>query len=148
MQPLTFKPESNEKLSENGVIATRTMNTLLHVFEAYTELYRVTGEQKVAEKLKEMLYCFCENVYHKERHRLEVFFDKDYKARIPTFVLYNVKKLKRQLSCLFLFAGFIVRRKGIYGKSLVVGIPTDMISRRHGSLTRAWMCCKTWRMMR
>ena len=77
-----FKPESNEKLSENGVIATRTMNTLLHVFEAYTELYRVTGEQKVAEKLKEMLYCFCENVYHKERHRLEVFFDKDYKSLI------------------------------------------------------------------
>ncbi len=79
---MDFKPESNEKLSENGVIATRTMNTLLHVFEAYTELYRVTGEQKVAEKLKEMLYCFYENVYHKERHRLEVFFDKDYKSLI------------------------------------------------------------------
>ena len=31
-----FKPESNEKLSENGVLADKTMNTLLHVFEAYT----------------------------------------------------------------------------------------------------------------
>lgn len=77
-----FCPESNEKLSENGVIATRTMNTLLHVFEAYTELYRVTGEKKVADKLKEMLKCFYEEVYHKERHRLEVFFDKDYKSLI------------------------------------------------------------------
>ncbi len=38
-----FKPESNEKLSENGVMAEKTMNTLLHVLEAYTELYRVTG---------------------------------------------------------------------------------------------------------
>lgn len=75
-----FSPESNEKLSENGVIATRTMNTLLHVFEAYTELYRVTGEKKVAEKLKEMLGYFYNDVYHKERHRLEVFFDKDYKS--------------------------------------------------------------------
>lgn len=28
-----FKPESNEKLSENGVMAEKTMNTLLHVFE-------------------------------------------------------------------------------------------------------------------
>lgn len=36
-----FKPESNEKLSENGVLADKTMNTLLHVFEAYTELYRI-----------------------------------------------------------------------------------------------------------
>lgn len=77
-----FGPESNEKLSENGVIATRTMNTLLHVFEAYTELYRVTGEEKVAAKLKTMLECFYEDVYHKERHRLEVFFDKDYKSLI------------------------------------------------------------------
>ena len=29
-----FQPESNEKLSENGVLADKTMNTLLHVFEA------------------------------------------------------------------------------------------------------------------
>ena len=26
---------------KNGVLADKTMNTLLHVFEAYTELYRV-----------------------------------------------------------------------------------------------------------
>lgn len=37
-----FQLEENDKLSENGVIAEKTMNTLLHVFEAYTEFYRVT----------------------------------------------------------------------------------------------------------
>ncbi len=36
-----WQPESNEKLSENGVMATRTMNTLLHVMEGYTGLFRV-----------------------------------------------------------------------------------------------------------
>lgn len=77
-----FKPESNEKLSENGVIATRTMNTLLHVFEAYTELYRVTKDERVAKKLKEMLDRFYEDVYHQERHRLEVFFDDSYNSLI------------------------------------------------------------------
>ena len=77
-----FKPESNEKLSENGVIATRTMNTLLHVFEAYTELYRVTKEPKVAEKLKEILDRFYEDVYNPDRHRLEVFFDDSYTSLI------------------------------------------------------------------
>ncbi len=41
-----FKPESNEKLSENGVLASRTMNTTLHVLEAYTEYYRVTKNAK------------------------------------------------------------------------------------------------------
>ena len=77
-----FKPESNEKLSENGIIATRTMNTLLHVFEAYTELYRVTKEAKVAEQLNAMLVRFYENVYNKERHRLEVFFNDAYESLI------------------------------------------------------------------
>ena len=47
--PGDFKPESNEKLSENGVLADKTMNTLLHVFEAYTELYRVSGDEKSAQ---------------------------------------------------------------------------------------------------
>jgi len=32
-----FEPEDNDKLSENGVMAEKTMNTLLHVMEAYTE---------------------------------------------------------------------------------------------------------------
>lgn len=34
---IAFCPVANDKLSENGVMADRTMNTLLHVLEAYTE---------------------------------------------------------------------------------------------------------------
>ena len=33
-----FKPNVNDKLSENNIIADKTMNTLLHICEAYTEL--------------------------------------------------------------------------------------------------------------
>lgn len=36
-QSREFKSIANDKLSENGVMADRTMNTLLHVLEAYTE---------------------------------------------------------------------------------------------------------------
>lgn len=71
-----FKPVDNEKLSENGVIAEKTMNTLLHVFEAYTELYRVTKDKEVAAKLEWILDTFAEKVYHPKLHRQEVFFDK------------------------------------------------------------------------
>ena len=42
---IDFCPADNDKLSENGVLADRTMNTLLHVFEAYTELLRVSGDE-------------------------------------------------------------------------------------------------------
>lgn len=77
-----FKPESNEKLSENGVLADKTMNTLLHVFEAYTELYRVSKETKVKERLMWIMDVFADKVYNPKLHRQEVFFDKNYNSII------------------------------------------------------------------
>ena len=73
-----FKPSTNEKLSENGVMATRTMNTLLHVMEAYTELYKADHNEKVRQKLQEQLVLFRDKVYDADKERLEVFFDADY----------------------------------------------------------------------
>ncbi len=77
-----FKPESNEKLSENGVLAEKTMNTLLHVLEAYTELYRVSRDEEVKEKLKWIMDVFAEKVYNPKLKRQEVFFDKNYNSII------------------------------------------------------------------
>ncbi|MDR2558976.1 MAG: AGE family epimerase/isomerase [Oscillospiraceae bacterium] len=77
-----FKPIGNEQLSENGVVADRTMNTLLHVYEAYTELYRVHKNYNIAAKLKWMLDLFANKVYNSEKKRLDVFFDLDYKPII------------------------------------------------------------------
>ena len=77
-----FKPESNEKLSENGVLAEKTMNTLLHVLEAYTELYRVSKDKEVEERLKWIMDTFAEKVYNSELERQEVFFDKNYNSII------------------------------------------------------------------
>ena len=77
-----FKPESNEKLSENGVLAEKTMNTLLHVFEAYTELYRVAPDDEVKERLKWIMDVFADKVFNPDRKRQEVFFDKDYNSII------------------------------------------------------------------
>ncbi|MBE5962639.1 MAG: N-acylglucosamine 2-epimerase [Lachnospiraceae bacterium] len=72
----SFHSVSNEKLSENGVMAEKTMNTLLHVLEAYTEAYRVTKHPKIAEKLRHILTQIADKVYNKELHRQEVFFDR------------------------------------------------------------------------
>ncbi len=70
-----FEPIANDKLSENGIIAQKTMNTLLHVFEAYTELYRITKKEVVADRLKALLDIFAEKVYNSDKNRQEVFFD-------------------------------------------------------------------------
>lgn len=73
-----FHPEENDKLSENGVIADKTMNTLLHVFEAYTEFYRVTGKQEVKDRLEWILDIIADKIYNPDLHRQEVFFDAHY----------------------------------------------------------------------
>lgn len=65
----------NDKLSENGVIAQKTMNTLLHVFEAYTELYRVSGDGEVRRRLEWILDTITDKIYNPALHRQEVFFD-------------------------------------------------------------------------
>lgn len=77
-----FTPAENDALSENGVMADRTMNTLLHVFEAYTELLRVTGSKEVEIKLREILEIFADKIYDPVKRRQEVFFDLDYNSLI------------------------------------------------------------------
>ncbi len=80
-----FEPEANDKLSENGVVAEKTMNTLLHVFEAYTELYRVAEEEEVADRLRYMLGLVENKVYNKGLGRQEVFFDKTWHSLIDLY---------------------------------------------------------------
>ncbi|MDR2600611.1 MAG: AGE family epimerase/isomerase [Oscillospiraceae bacterium] len=70
--------EENDKLSENGIIAQRTMNTLLHVFEAYSRLYKVTGDENVAVKMRSILDTFINKVYNPRLKRQDVFFDKEW----------------------------------------------------------------------
>lgn len=81
-QSREFYTISNDKLSENGVMADRTMNTLLHVLEAYTELYRVTRRQETAERLKWILDMIAAKIYNPKLHRQEVFFDNNMNSLI------------------------------------------------------------------
>ena len=81
-QSRRFSLIDNDKLSENGVMADRTMNTLLHVLEAYTELFKVSGCPKVKVKLCEIMDLFAEKIYNPGLHRQEVFFDKNYNSII------------------------------------------------------------------
>lgn len=77
-----FGPESNEKLSENGVMAERTMNTALHVMEAYTQLYKITKDEEVKKKLIWIVEAVEQKIYNPKLHRQEVFFDHEYHTLI------------------------------------------------------------------
>lgn len=82
---LDWKPESNEKLSENGVLADKTMNTLLHVFEGYSGLYQATGDARVYEAMVRILHIYSDKIYDPRLHRQLVFFDAEYNSIIDLY---------------------------------------------------------------
>ncbi len=67
----------NDALSENGLMADKTMNTTLHLLEAYTELYRVCKNEEVLKNLCFQLQLVLDKIYDKENGKLFVFFDKN-----------------------------------------------------------------------
>ena len=75
-----WKPEDNGKLSGGGVLAERTMNTLLHVLEAYTGFWRASGDGAVRERLYEILRIWETRIWNPEKRRQEVFFDLAYRS--------------------------------------------------------------------
>lgn len=77
-----FTPASNEKLSGNEVMASRTMNTLLHVMEAYSELYKADHFYKVGDSVRAILLTFKNKIYDPEKKICNVFFDSDYNSLI------------------------------------------------------------------
>ena len=68
---------ANDELSENGLMADKTMNTTLHLMEAYTELYLADHNAKVLERLKFQLDTTYDKIFDKEHNKLMVFFDRE-----------------------------------------------------------------------
>ncbi len=78
-------PESNEKLSENGVMAAKTMNTLLHVFEGYSGLYEATHDEAVGRAMERILDIYEKKIYAPALKRQLVFFDENYNSIIDLY---------------------------------------------------------------
>lgn len=72
----------NEMLSGNGVNAEITMNTHIHVLEAYTNLYKADPNEYLKARLENLMKIHYEKIYDKESKFLGVFFDKNWKNMI------------------------------------------------------------------
>jgi mannobiose 2-epimerase len=67
----------NELLSPKDLKAEKTTGTVLHLIEAYTELYRVSNNGDVGGRLKYLLQLVYFKIYDKVNQRLPEFFDRD-----------------------------------------------------------------------
>lgn len=80
-----WQPIDNQHISGNGIIATRTMNTLLHVFEGYSGLYQATKNARVGAAMRRTLDIFSTKMYSPELHRQLVFFDDQYHSLLDLY---------------------------------------------------------------
>ncbi|UOQ85034.1 AGE family epimerase/isomerase [Gracilibacillus salinarum] len=77
-----WHPVDNEMLSENGVIAEITMNTHIHVLEAYTNLYKASPNQDLKQRLHDLLQVHYKKIYDEQTKFLGVFFDKEWRSLV------------------------------------------------------------------
>lgn len=77
---IDWKIVPNDALSENGLMADKTMNTVLHLIEAYTVLLEACNNSesgKVEERLLFLLDVAKNKIFNGEKNCLRVFFDRE-----------------------------------------------------------------------
>jgi mannobiose 2-epimerase len=70
-----WQPFSENRMADNN--EPRSMNTHLHVLEAYAGYYKVTKNELAGKRLKELLELFIDKIIRPSGH-LGIFFDKDF----------------------------------------------------------------------
>jgi len=65
-------------IGEKTLNDEKTMNTHLHIMEAYTNLYRVWPDKKVGDRLKNLVELFLNKIIDKKTSHLICFFDKNW----------------------------------------------------------------------
>jgi mannobiose 2-epimerase len=66
------------RLSEKDANEKKTMNTHLHILEAYTNLYRVWKDYRLKKQLKNLIEIFLDKIINPETHHLDLFFDENW----------------------------------------------------------------------
>ena len=71
------------RLSEKDRNNPKTMNTHLHIIEAYANLYKVWPEAGLKIKIEQLLVIFEKHIVDNETGHLKLFFDKTWNSQSP-----------------------------------------------------------------
>ena len=69
------------RLSEKDENEKKTMNTHLHILEAYTSLYRIWPDSGLRDKLGNMMHLFTDKIIDPVTGHLRLFFDEAWNSR-------------------------------------------------------------------
>lgn len=76
-----WEPIADLRLSTKDANEAKTMNTHLHVLEAYTTLYKVSQDPEVGNALKRLVGCFMKRFIDEKTGHLILFFDEEWNAK-------------------------------------------------------------------
>ena len=69
------------RLSEKDANENKTMNTHLHILEAYTNLYRVWKDRTLQFQLKNLIELFVDRITNPQSFHLNLFFNDDWECK-------------------------------------------------------------------
>jgi len=79
-----WSPIEDMRLSEKDDNEAKTMNTHLHILEAYTTLYKIYPVEKVKNALEKLIQVFLEKFLHSNGH-LNLFFDERWNLKSSVY---------------------------------------------------------------
>jgi len=78
----------DQRLSEKDDNESKTMNTHLHILEAYGNLFRVWKDPALERALENLIRLFLDKFVDRERNQLNLFFDENWKLK-STLISYG-----------------------------------------------------------
>ena len=72
------------RLSPKDLNSKKSMNTHLHILEAYTNLFRVWKDKKFEAKFKELINVTIDYIINANTHQFKLFFDKEWNSLVGT----------------------------------------------------------------
>lgn len=72
---------ADQRLSDKDANEKKTMNTHLHILEAYTNLYRVWRDPVLAERIRGLIHVFRAHIVDDRTGHLRLFFDEHWGLR-------------------------------------------------------------------
>ena len=76
------------RLSAKDANERKTMNTHLHVLEAFANLYRIWPDAKLKEQIRELIDIFLSKIIHPQSHHLQLFFTDQWESQ-STLISYG-----------------------------------------------------------
>ncbi|HEX6430016.1 MAG TPA: AGE family epimerase/isomerase [Niastella sp.] len=79
-----WQPLEDLRLSNKDANEKKTMNTHLHILEAYTCLYKIWPDQQLKQHIRQLLVNFDEHIIDQHTGHLHLFFDENWQVKSDT----------------------------------------------------------------